>query len=183
MAPDDDRSFLLAAAAWQDRLLAASRGLRTRVLLALLVAGVIAAALAAIRPLEGGLLAAALFALHLWCAVALGRLVEARSRDVDWWQRRLLQAERALADPARRHLTAFKLSQRQPADPALVAHGLAAPADAAQAEFDALLGKGPGHTRRVADHRLVAALHAAWAVLLAAAFAAPLRLLLDFAPR
>lgn len=164
--PDDDRRLLLQAAAWQDSLLLSYRALQTGVQLTLLATAALVAGLG--RPGLSPWIVAALFVLHLCTAAALKQLVIARAKDVDWWHRRLLAAEAELADPARRHFTAFKQQQK----------GLA---EGGPADPQALIEKAVGHTRRVVDHRLLLAIRLAWIAPLAVAGWPLLRGLLGFA--
>lgn len=173
LAPADLVALLLDACQWQDGLLQAYRSfhLTTQSIFLAIGAGLTVAVVSLSGNTESlvsfGLLVL-IGTLAIWIGWRLKHVVLARGRDVNWWHRRLIEAEKDLA-PMDRLLTQFKMYQppgRAGAEcPAEIIPPIAE-VEATRAEE--LVGSGLGHTRRVVDLLLFRGIQTAWAIMVLA---------------
>lgn len=103
------------------------------------------------------------FGLALYCGLMFRRVIRSRQKDVDYWQNKIIEAERLLLYDER-ILTAFKIHQktnRQELDHAALYLKMDDPTVIAS-----LIEKGKGHTRAIIDGILPFAYFATWVVFL-----------------
>jgi hypothetical protein len=183
---DDERTFLLDAAAWQDSLLQSYRALHVTVSSILLAIGIGLTVVQLSAPSYPGasasvvvstFLLTGIAALHWFSSRRFSALIRARGLDINWWHARLITWERSLA-PASRHFTAFKIHQQ--ARRADVEHLETAFLESARDEalgkedIALLIGKGVGHTRQVVDRQLLLWIDRIWFALIVVVWAGPI---------
>ena len=152
-------AFLLAGVAWRDDLLQSARRVNAILAAGLLVAGTL---LAPHGP--AGLGAASILAIiDGLLARRLVGVSRARGREVAWWQRELLMAERELPTE-QRDFTRFKMAQDTGttlAGSAFSGQGLS------DTQIATIVGPG-GMTARIYDEALPRLVALAWAAVLVA---------------
>jgi hypothetical protein len=175
-SPNDELSYLLNAAAWQDSLLQSYRSLHLTfqsILLAIGI-GLTVAVLSFDQPVplfaSAGIFLA-VWALQWFSTRRFRGIVTARGQDVNFWHRAIILAENAV--PAeQRYFTRFKVYQKlHRQDAAYLQEQFLSEHKISPEETDVLVEKGLGHTRKVVDRQLFAFISAIWALLLLAVLA------------
>lgn len=163
------RAFALHSTSFQDNLLQSYRKISIFLSLAWLGLGVfctyaVLLFLGSAYQFALMVVLAALFGMSCLTVLRMTRLIDARAKDVDYWQRRVIWLEAELPT-SEREFTVFKIAQRFGLDDSerrlrtdftpLTAQGL-----------DEIMGQGRGLTRRVMEIFVPASTLVIWALLL-----------------
>ena len=170
---DDELSYLLNGAAWQDSLLQSYRSLHLTfqsILLAIGI-GLFVAVLSFDHPVPV-LLSSVIFlmvwALQVFSVSRFKRIVTARGQDVNFWHRAIIFAENNVP-PELRYFTKFKVYQKlHRQDSTILNEKFLSDHKISSEEADILIEKGLGHTRRVIDQQLFTFISWLWVFLLVA---------------
>jgi hypothetical protein len=169
--PIEQRSFLLACAAWQDSLLQSYRSIGLTLNSILLAVGVGVTGLAAMTTdtdvaIGSSAFAIVLAAFGVWSIRRFRNVVIARGRDVDFWHKEVISSENSLSENDR-IFTRFKITQKLERDDSIHVADHVKVKALSPAEIDALLGKHMGHTRVFIDKTIGSGLTGMWLLLLA----------------
>ena len=182
----DERSFRLAGAQWQDSLLQSYRMIHVTIQGFLITAGAAVLAVQLTSAIQKNdahpiqvavfsavftLLLGVLFLLQNRTATELRGVVDSRAEDVNHWHRLVILSENGFA-PQQRPFTAFKRWQQlQRVNLEEIERELVAMPEASIEYATKLIGRGLGHTRKVIDHNLFDRLRRIWHAILASSLA------------
>ena len=174
MAMDDEASFLLQAAIWQDSLLQTYRTLHLTFQSILLAIGIgLTVSIFSFNEPTLVIVSAVIFLsiwwLQLFSAARFKRIITTRGRDVNYWHREIILAENKISDPSGRQFTRFKISQQNfEKQPSLNDKFLTKGSMVTLEDTNSLIEQGLGHTRKVIDRQLFTFIRVIWFLLLAA---------------